>query len=193
MRVKFEDRELLPAKWGLVNSWAKDAKRAAAQINARAETVATIAAFREAFKASAAASCPPTASSSGPAPRTRRRPSGSTAPTAGIMLFAGLYESWPATDDQWQRTFTIVTTRANALMEPIHDRMPVILDEADADAWLDPNPATSTPSPAPRPRPRLPPHRHPRLPSRQLRQEQRPRLPPPPPHPPVAPTVALRA
>ncbi len=40
----------------------------------------------------------------------------------------------------WQRTFTIVTTRANDLIAPVHDRMPVILDEADADAWLDPNP-----------------------------------------------------
>jgi len=48
MRVKYEDRELLPAKWGLVNSWAKDAKRAAAQINARAETLETRQAFKEA-------------------------------------------------------------------------------------------------------------------------------------------------
>ena len=39
MRVKYEDRELLPAKWGLINSWAKDNKRAAQQINARAETL----------------------------------------------------------------------------------------------------------------------------------------------------------
>src|SRR5688572_20060682 len=49
MRLRLEDRELLSAKWGLVNYWAKDAKRAAAQINARAETIDTSRAFKEAF------------------------------------------------------------------------------------------------------------------------------------------------
>ncbi len=44
--MKYEDRELLPAKWGLVNSWAKDAKRAASQINARAETLESRYAFK---------------------------------------------------------------------------------------------------------------------------------------------------
>src|SRR5688572_5920884 len=50
MRLRLEDRHVLPAKWGLVNSWAKDAKRAAAQINARAETLEKSAAFRDAFR-----------------------------------------------------------------------------------------------------------------------------------------------
>src|SRR3954469_11411275 len=49
VRLRLEDRELMEAKWGLVNFWAKDAKRAAAQINARAETIDTSGAFREAF------------------------------------------------------------------------------------------------------------------------------------------------
>ena len=49
VRMKYEDREILPAKWGLVNSWAKDAKRAAKQINARAESIATASAFHDAF------------------------------------------------------------------------------------------------------------------------------------------------
>ena len=51
VRIKYEDRELLPAKWGLVNFWAKDAKRAAQQINARAETLESRPAFKEAFRA----------------------------------------------------------------------------------------------------------------------------------------------
>src|SRR3990172_6677091 len=49
VRLRYEDRQVLPARWGLVNSWAKDAKRAAAQINARAETLARTSAFRDAF------------------------------------------------------------------------------------------------------------------------------------------------
>ena len=50
VRTRYEDRELLPARWGLVNSWAKDAKGAFRQINARAETVARLPAFRDAFQ-----------------------------------------------------------------------------------------------------------------------------------------------
>src|SRR3990170_2917455 len=50
VRLRYEERHILPAKWGLVNSWAKDAKRAAAQINARAETLEKSSAFRDAFR-----------------------------------------------------------------------------------------------------------------------------------------------
>jgi putative SOS response-associated peptidase YedK len=49
VRLEREDRHALPAKWGLVNTWAKDAKRAAAQINARSETLQKMPAFRDAF------------------------------------------------------------------------------------------------------------------------------------------------
>src|SRR3972149_6450235 len=51
VRLRYEERQLLPVKWGLVNSWAKDAKRAAAQINARAESIARAPAFRDALGA----------------------------------------------------------------------------------------------------------------------------------------------
>src|SRR5687767_5035660 len=50
IRQRYEERHVLPAKWGLVNSWAKDAKRAAAQINARAESLQRLPAFRDAFE-----------------------------------------------------------------------------------------------------------------------------------------------
>jgi putative SOS response-associated peptidase YedK len=61
------------------------------------------------------------------------------------MAFAGLWEIWrdPAVDDPddpeaWIRSCVIVTTRANTLLEPVHSRMPVVLDEADWEHWLDP-------------------------------------------------------
>jgi putative SOS response-associated peptidase YedK len=61
------------------------------------------------------------------------------------MAFAGLWEIWrdPAVADDddadaWVRSCVIVTTSANAVLEPIHARMPVVLDEADWDRWLDP-------------------------------------------------------
>jgi len=47
----------------------------------------------------------------------------------GLLLFAGLYESRQAKPGEWQMTFTIITRKANGLIEPIHNQMPVILDE----------------------------------------------------------------
>src|SRR6202167_6589603 len=54
----------------------------------------------------------------------------------GLLLFAGLYEAWQPRPGEWQTTFTILTTAANRLLEPIHNRMPVILDEAGAADWM---------------------------------------------------------
>jgi len=137
VRLRLEDREALPAKWGLVNSWAKDAKRAAAQINARAETLASSSAFRDAF-AKRRCVVPADGFYEWTGAGTDRRPIWFHRPDGRLILFAGLYESWRATPDNWQRTFTIITTEPNHLVSPIHDRMPVILDDEDVDRWLDP-------------------------------------------------------
>jgi putative SOS response-associated peptidase YedK len=61
------------------------------------------------------------------------------------MVFAGLWEGWRGADGTVMRTFTIVTTNANAVLRPIHERMPVILESSDWPAWLgevDDDPAT---------------------------------------------------
>ncbi|HWO72871.1 MAG TPA: SOS response-associated peptidase [Dehalococcoidia bacterium] len=137
VRLRLEDREILPAKWGLVNSWAKDASRAARQINARAETLATSPAFREAFFKRRCI-VPADGFFEWVGAGAHRQPLWFHRPDGGLLLFAGLYESWRPEPDRWQRTFTIVTTRPNNLVLPIHDRMPVILDDTVADHWLDP-------------------------------------------------------
>ncbi|HEY7466305.1 MAG TPA: SOS response-associated peptidase [Dehalococcoidia bacterium] len=137
VRMRLEEREILPAKWGLVNSWAKDAKRAAAQINARAETIDTSGAFRDAF-AKRRCVVPADGFFEWVGAGTDRRPIWFHRPDGQLILFAGLYESWPATPDNWQRTFTVITTTPNRVVEPIHDRMPVILDDDAVDRWLDP-------------------------------------------------------
>jgi putative SOS response-associated peptidase YedK len=136
LRTKSEQRELLPAKWGLVNSWAKDAKGAARQINARAETAMKRPAFRDAVMERRCA-VPADGFFEWIGAKESRRPIWYHPAQAGLMLFAGLYESWldPATT-QWQRTFTILTTDANRLIEPVHDRMPVILPPDRVDEWL---------------------------------------------------------
>ena len=70
------------------------------------------------------------------------RPEGVTQPhwfrphDGELLLFAGLYESWQREPGERETTFTIITTEANALMESIHDRMPVILADDAADEWL---------------------------------------------------------
>jgi putative SOS response-associated peptidase YedK len=135
--MRYEEREILPAKWGLVNSWAKDAKRAAKQINARAETIASNAAFREAFTKRRCV-VPADGFYEWIGAGSARQPIWFHRPDGKLILFAGLYESWPATPDNWQRTFTIITTTPNDMVAPIHDRMPVVLTGGAVDYWLDP-------------------------------------------------------
>jgi putative SOS response-associated peptidase YedK len=137
VRMRYEEREILPAKWGLINTWAKDAKRAAKQINARAETIATNSAFRDAF-ARRRCVVPADGFYEWIGAGKTRQPIWFHRRDGKLILFAGLYESWPQTPDSWQRTFTIITTTPNNLMAPIHDRMPVILSGDDVDYWLDP-------------------------------------------------------
>ncbi len=137
VRMQYEEREILPAKWGLVNAWARDAKRAAKQINARAETIATNAAFREAFSKRRCV-VPADGFFEWTGAGTTRQPIWFHRPDGKLLLFAGLYESWPATPDSWQRTFTIITTTPNDGVSAVHDRMPAILSGDDVDYWLDP-------------------------------------------------------
>ena len=104
-------------RWGLVPSWAKDPAIGNKMINARAETVATKPAFRTAFK--------------------RRRCLIRMAKDRAFA-FAGLWETWHGNDGSALDSCTIVTTDANDLMWPLHDRMPVILPEENFAEWLDP-------------------------------------------------------
>jgi putative SOS response-associated peptidase YedK len=137
VRMKREQRQLLPAKWGMVNSWAKDAKGAARQINARSETALDRPAFRDAYDHRRCI-VPADGFFEWIGTKEARRPIWFHPPHEGdLLLFAGLYESWqnPRTSE-WMRTFTILTTDANATVAPVHDRMPVILPRDRIDEWL---------------------------------------------------------
>ena len=59
------------------------------------------------------------------------------------MAFAGLWENWQSPDGQWIRSCAILTTTANSFIEPVHNRMPVILSAETEPLWLDP--LTETP------------------------------------------------
>jgi putative SOS response-associated peptidase YedK len=121
----------------LVNRWARDNSRASQCINARAETLEERPTFREAFQQRRCV-VPGDGFYEWSGPKGKRQPLWIHPGAGGLLLFAGLYESWYPEKDRPELTFTIVTCAANALIAPIHDRMPVVLDERAAEDWMNP-------------------------------------------------------
>ena len=134
------ERSLDVMRWGLVPFWAKDIKVGFSNINAKAEGVDTRPAFREAFQ------------------RRRclvpldnfyewkklgkdRQPYAVALADRRLMAMAGLWESWRSPAGERLRSFAIVTTAANQLLAPVHDRMPVILGPENWPLWLGEAPA----------------------------------------------------
>jgi putative SOS response-associated peptidase YedK len=154
-------RVLSRLRWGLVPSWAKELKIGDRMINARAETVAEKPAYRRAFAnkrclipADGFYEWKPGPKSGGGAAgeaKPRKQPYFIHRRDGEPLAFAGLWEVWKVPDDSsddvkdvggddgWVRSCVIVTTAANELMAPIHDRMPVILPESAWEQWLDPD------------------------------------------------------
>lgn len=131
-------KQLASLKWGLVPAWTKDFKQARKPINARAETVAESGMFRGAFKSRR---CLVPASGFYEWQKLNaktKQPHFIRMKNEEPFLFAGLWERWKNEDNDLQ-TFTIITTEANELMAPIHQRMPVILKPDECKQWLDPN------------------------------------------------------
>ena len=137
VRIKYENREVIPATWGLVRSGSKDARMAGKTINARSETVDTRGAFRDAFQKRRCV-VPADGFFEWTGLKTARQPTWFHREDGRLLLFAGLYEAWQKGRGAWETTFTILTTGANALIASYHDRMPVILADCDADDWMDP-------------------------------------------------------
>lgn len=137
VRIKFENREVLPARWGLVNSWADNSAQASKNINARSETVDNRRAFRDAFFERRCV-VPADGFFEWTGPKTARQPTWFHREDNNLLLFAGLYEAWQPSPRGWETTFTILTTDANSMLRNYHDRMPVILADRDADDWMDP-------------------------------------------------------
>ncbi len=125
-------------RWGLVPHWAKDAAIGHKLNNARAEGLFDKPSFRQPARrrrcllpASGFYEWQPSAA--GQPAKTPKQPWYISAADGGLLAMAGLFEAWrPSEDAEWVLTCCIVTTEANALMAPIHDRMPVLLAP---DAW----------------------------------------------------------
>jgi len=140
-------RELALLHWGLIPSWAKDKKIASSLINARCETVAEKPAFRTAL---ARRRCLILADGfyEWKKEGKQKLPFLFESKDKRPFAFAGLWERWRGCGPSGQRpdesippleSCTIITTEANELCCPVHERMPVILDPADYDLWLDPS------------------------------------------------------
>ena len=125
-------------RWGLVPSWAKDISIGSRMINARAETLAERPSFRSAFRRRR---CLVVADSFYEWKRDgrTRTPMRISLESGELFGFAGLWESWDSPDGRRILSCTIVTTKANDFIAPIHDRMPVILSQDAEPVWLAPD------------------------------------------------------
>ncbi|MEI7745487.1 MAG: SOS response-associated peptidase [Chloroflexota bacterium] len=139
--VAREDRRaVVRYRWGLVPSWAADAKGGSKAFNARAETLATSPLFRDAYRKRRCL-VPVDGFFEWRKEGAARHPMRIIDPSGMPLALAGLWTGRRnEATGEWDRTFTIVTTRPNAFMAPIHDRMPVIVPPDAWAAWLDPLP-----------------------------------------------------
>jgi putative SOS response-associated peptidase YedK len=130
-------RELSLMRWGLIPSWAKDPSVAASMINARSETASTKPAFSDALKHRR---CLIPADGFYEWKRTgkSKQPFCFEVNDGALFAFAGLWDRWKDPRGTWLTTCAILTTTPNAVAAAVHDRMPVILDPAAYDLWLDP-------------------------------------------------------
>lgn len=125
------------ARWGLVPMWwKKELRELPSTINARAETVAEKPMFRSAYKARRCI-IPASGFYEWTGPKSARLPWYISAADGKPMSFAGLWEKFrdPGTGEE-ALSATIIVCPANGFMGSIHDRIPVILNPADVDAWM---------------------------------------------------------
>ncbi|GAB4542653.1 MAG: SOS response-associated peptidase [Anaerolineae bacterium] len=135
--VRREDGNTLEKmKWGLIPAWAKDPKIGSRMINARVETLSKKPSFKRPLRSQR---CLVVADGFYEWARTEhgKTPMFIRSKSGRPFGFAGLYDVWVSPDGETVSSCTIVTTRANDFMQPIHARMPLILLQPDEAIWLD--------------------------------------------------------
>jgi putative SOS response-associated peptidase YedK len=132
-----DQRAIVRYRWGLIPHWADSPKIASRTINARAETVGSTPAFRDALRRRRCL-VPVDGFYEWRRDGTRRQPFRIERADGRPLVLAGLWAGWRDPDaGDVRRTFTIVTTQANRAIASLHDRMPVVLPEAAWAPWLD--------------------------------------------------------
>jgi len=135
------NRQVALMRWGLVPFWAKDAKFGYTTINARAEEAASKPAYREALKKRRCLIPADAFYEWQQLGKKTKLPFAIALKSGEPHALAGLWERWQPLNEGAEpapplETFTILTTDPNELMEPFHNRMPVILEPKDYDRWL---------------------------------------------------------
>ena len=123
-------------RWGLVPRWAKDPGIGNKLSNARGESVAEKPSFRDAFRRRRCL-IPADGFYEWKTEGKMKQPFFISLKSGEPLVMGGLWESWRRPDGEILRTACIITTGPNDVMEPIHDRMPVILRTEDWQAWLE--------------------------------------------------------
>jgi len=132
------ERRLIKSRWGFVPSWSKELTDGYKMINARAESVAEKPSFREAFQRQR---CLVVADGfyEWKKEGAKKRPFYIRLKSGNPLAFVGLYNVWKSPEGEQICTSTIITTDANEIVRPLHDRMPVIAPPDAYDVWLDPD------------------------------------------------------
>lgn len=130
-----EPEKLSYFKWGLIPFWAKDPRIGFKLINTRAESIAEKPSFRTAFKKRR---CLVPANGFYEWKKDQNKtPYRIHFKQDELFAMAGIWETWKDGEDKLVHTFSIITTMPNTLMEPIHQRMPVILPKEEEQRWLE--------------------------------------------------------
>ena len=133
------ERELTIMRWGLIPFWAKDSKMAFNTINAKAETITTSPAYREAMKRRRCLVPADWFYEWKKLDAKTKQPYAIAMKDAELFAFAGLWDKWnDKSTGQSLETYAVITTDPNELTEPIHNRMPVILHKRDYGRWIEP-------------------------------------------------------
>jgi putative SOS response-associated peptidase YedK len=132
--TKEGSRELTFMRWGLIPHWSKDEKLATHMINARAETLDEKPSFKKSFQSKRYIIL---ANGFYEWRKEDKQPY-YIKPKEGLFTFACIWDEWKSKNNKIITTFCIITTNANKELGNIHNRMPVIIDKSNIDAWLNP-------------------------------------------------------
>ena len=129
------ERELVLMRWGLIPHWAKEERIGYRMINARGETVASKPAFRQPFRRHRCL-IPANGFYEWRQTQSGKIPYYIHMRDAHVMGFAGLWDIWTNPGGEHIESCTIITTAANEVIQPLHDRMPLIISPNNYDVWL---------------------------------------------------------
>ncbi len=135
--IRGADREIVLMRWGLIPAWSKDGAMKTVLNNARAETIAEKPSYRTPFKRRRCI-VPMLGFYEWQQTPNGKAPYYISGQNGEQLAVAGIWEHWAGSAEKpGMDSFAVITTGSNTLMENIHDRMPVILDPAEVDNWLD--------------------------------------------------------